>query len=126
MVFARLAASRRVIGSTRLDVSAGHDYRGRWSLFSRFEEYVTGEHTKKIILSLCEEFRKDLIVVLDGAPYFRASAVTDLTARDDLTLVRLPAYYPYLNPVEECWRQLRTAIDTALEQLSMPDMRNYF
>ena len=109
--------------------------------FSRFEEYVTAEHAKHFILALCEEFQEDLIVVLDGAPYFRASVVTDLAARDDLALVRLPAYSPELNPVEECWRQLKdalgnrffgshddlnTALDTALDQVSIPDVSNYF
>jgi transposase len=68
---------------------------------------VTAQHAKHFILALCEEFQKDLIVVLDGAPYFRASAVTDLAARDDLEFVRLPAYSPELNPVEECWRQVK-------------------
>jgi transposase len=109
--------------------------------FSRFEEYVTAEHAKHFILALCEEFQKDLIVVLDGAPYFQASAITDLAARDDLEFVRLPVYSPELNPVEECWRQVKrdlsnrffgsleeltTAIDDALDQLSVPDMSNYF
>ncbi|WEL27393.1 Transposase (plasmid) [Haloferax volcanii] len=46
--------------------------------FSRFEEYVTAEHAKYFILALCKEFEDDLLVVLDGAPYFQASAVTDL------------------------------------------------
>ena len=109
--------------------------------FSRFEEYVTAAHAKHFILSLCQEFEDDLIVVLDGAPYFQASAVTDLAARDDLAFVTLPAYSPELNPVEECWRQLQsalsnrffdslpeltTAIDTALDQLSLPKVSNYF
>ncbi len=109
--------------------------------FSRFEEYVTAEHAKHFILALCKEFKDDLIVVLDGAPYFQASAVTDLAARDDLAFVTLSVYSPELNPVEECWRQLQTAlsnrffgsltelttaIDTALDQLSVPNMSNYF
>jgi len=34
--------------------------------FSRFTEYVTADHAKHIILSLCKEFEEDLIVVLDG------------------------------------------------------------
>jgi transposase-like protein len=99
------------------------------------------EHAKHFILALCEAFQKDLIVVRDGAPYFRASALTDLAARDDLEVVRLPAYSPELNPVEECWRQVKrdlstrffgsleeltTAIDDALDQLSIPDVSNYF
>ncbi|WP_254525940.1 IS630 family transposase [Natrinema caseinilyticum] len=109
--------------------------------FSRFEEYVTAEHAKHFILALCKEFEENLVVVLDGAPYFQASAVTDLAARDDLAFVTLPAYSPELNPVEECWRQLQsalsnrffdslseltTAIDTALDQLSIPKVSNYF
>ena len=109
--------------------------------FSRFDEYVTAEHAKHFILALCEEFQEDLIVVLDGAPYFRASAVTDLAARDDLEFVRLPAYSPELNPVEECWRQLKqalgnrffdsleelkTAIDVSLDRVSIPNVSNYF
>ena len=73
--------------------------------FSRFEAYVTTEHATHFILALCEKFQGDLIVVLDGAPYFQASAVTDLAARDDLALVRFPAYSPEPNPCEECWRQ---------------------
>jgi len=109
--------------------------------FSRFEEYVTADHAKHFILALCKEFEDDLIIVLDGAPYFRASAVTDLAARDDLAFVTLPAYSPELNPVEECWRQLQaalsnrffgslddltTAIDTAIDRISVPNMSDYF
>ncbi|MFC6716702.1 IS630 family transposase [Halovalidus salilacus] len=109
--------------------------------FARFEEYVTAEHAKHFILALCQEFKDGLLIVLDGAPYFQASAVTDLAARDDLAFVTLPAYSPELNPVEECWRQLQaalsnrffeslddltTAIDTALDQLSIPKVSNYF
>jgi hypothetical protein len=109
--------------------------------FSRFTEYVTGEHAKHSILALCNEFEEDLIVVLDGTPYFQASAVTDLAARDDLVFVTLPSYSPELNPVEECWRQLQadlsnrffdsldeltTVIDTALDKLSVPKVSDYF
>ncbi|ELY72907.1 transposase [Natrinema pellirubrum DSM 15624] len=82
-----------------------------------------------------------MIIVLDGAPYFRASTVTDLASRDDLAFVTLPAYSPEFNPVEECWRQLQaalsnrffdslndltTAIDTAIDQVSVPNVSNYF
>jgi len=80
-------------------------------------------------------------VVLDGVPYFQTSAVTDLAARDDLALVTFPSYSLEVNPVEEWWRQLQaslsdrffnsleemmTAIDTALGQLSIPKVSNYF
>ena len=61
-------------------------------LFSRFTESVIADHAKHFILALYEEFKDSLAVVPDGAPYFHASAVTDLTARDDLAFVTFPAY----------------------------------
>ncbi len=70
--------------------------------FARFEEYVTAAHAKHFLLSLCQEFEDDLIVVLDAAPYFQASAVTGRQVRYDFAFVTLPAYSPELNPVEEC------------------------
>ncbi len=78
--------------------------------FFRFTEYITAEHAKHFILALCKEFEDNLIVVLDGAPYFQALAVTDLAARDYLDFVTLLSYSPELNPVEECWRQLQAAL----------------
>ena len=111
------------------------------SFFSRFSEYVTGEHAKHFILALYEEFDDDLIIVLDGASYFRASVVTDLADRDGLNFVRLPAYRPDLNPVKGCWRQLESAlgnryiesvndltkkIDASLEMLTLLKVSNNF
>ena len=79
--------------------------------------------------------------MLDGASYFQASAVADPAARDDLAFVTFPPYLGKLNPVEECWRQLQdalnnrffdslaeltTVIDAALDQLSLPEVSNYF
>lgn len=40
--------------------------------FSLFEEYVTTEHAKHIILTVCIEFEEDLIEVLGRSPYFQA------------------------------------------------------
>lgn len=111
------------------------------SFFSRFPEYVTAKHAKHFILALYHEFEEDLIIVLDGASYFRASTVRALADREGIEFVQLPAYRPDLNPVEECWRQLESAlgnryfesiteltttIDTALDQLSLPNVSNYF
>ncbi len=109
--------------------------------FSRFEEYVTAEHAKHFILALCKAFEDDLLTVLDRAPCFQAPDVTSRQVRDDLNFVTLPAYSPDLNPSEECWRQLQAAlstrffeslnkltaaIDTALDQISIPGVGNYF
>ena len=79
--------------------------------FAQFEDYVTAEHAKHFILALCQEFEDNLLIVLDGAPYFQASAVIDLAARVDLAFVTLPSYSLELNPAEECWRQLQAALN---------------
>ncbi len=70
--------------------------------FSRFEEHVTAYHAKYIIIMLYKEFMDNLVVVLDGALYFQASAVTYLAVRDDFLFVTLPVHLPELNPVTEC------------------------
>jgi len=108
--------------------------------YCQSDEYITAEHARKFILALSNEFDEDLIVVLDGAPYFRASKVTELEERDDLDFVRLPPYSPDMNPVEECWRQLKTslknrffgdldelkrAIQLGLDEIATPDTSNY-
>jgi len=71
---------------------------------------VTADHAKRINLKLYKGFENDLISLLDGAPYFQTSGVTDLAARDDFAFVTFPAYSPELNPVEKCWRQLQEAL----------------
>ena len=79
--------------------------------------------------------------MLNGAPHFQVSAVTNLAARDDLVFVTLQLYSLELNSVEECWRQLQAAISkrffdsldelpTAIETGPRPTldlkMSNYF
>ncbi len=135
------AAVCRIIRPTDWTCLLGATTENGDRFFARFEEYVTAEHAKHIILVLYKELEDGLLIVLDGAPYFQASAVTDLAARDELAFVTLPAYSPELNPVEECWRQLQaalsnhffeslgvlpTAIDTALDQTSIPEVSYYF
>jgi len=67
--------------------------------------------------------------------------ITDLADRGDLAFVTFPAYSLELNPVEGCWsrlqdarnnrffdwiNELRTAIDTVLDLLSLLKVSNYF
>jgi hypothetical protein len=81
-----------------------------------------------------EAAREDDVLDEDGSP--RVDVV-----RDDLAFVTLPSHSPELNPVEEYWRQLQNALsnrlfdslddlttanDTALDQLSLRKMSNYF
>jgi hypothetical protein len=69
---------------------------------------------KNFILELCKEFEDELIIVLDGAPYFQASAVTDLAARDDLAFVTLP---PVFTRVESGRSILETAAKGSYQPL---------
>ena len=79
--------------------------------------------------------------MLDGGPNIQALAVTDLAEHKPISFVRLSAYSPELNPVEERWRELKTAlgnrlftslddlkhaINKSLAQLSTPYVGNYF
>ena len=70
--------------------------------YRQCDGYITGEYARKFILALSKEFDGDLIIVLDGAPYFQSSKVTNLAERDGIDFVRLPPYSPDLNPIGEC------------------------
>jgi hypothetical protein len=48
--------------------------------------------THPISLWYYEQSEDELIIVLSGAPYFQASAIKDLTARDVLAFVTFPSY----------------------------------
>ncbi len=93
--------------------------------FSRFTEYVTAEHAKHFILALCNEFEDNLIVMLDGAPYFQASAVTDLAARDD-RLRDVPIVFAGVEPcrgmLETTWLSATASLtrSTSLQQRLTP------
>lgn len=79
-------------------VSEGGD-----KFYCQCDEDITGEHARKFILALSNEFNEKLIIVHDEAPYFQSSTVTELAERDDIEFVRLPPYPPDLNPIENCW-----------------------
>lgn len=65
---------------------------------------LTGEHTKQFINALCEECNDEPLIVVDTAPYFRASIIIAFAeVRDDVELLYLSPYSPELNLVEVCW-----------------------
>lgn len=68
---------------------------------------IPGEHARSFIPALSNEFDEGLVDVLDAAPYFRPSTVTDPADRDEVELVQLPPSSPDMNPAEECCRQLK-------------------
>src|SRR5262249_9548259 len=51
--------------------------------------------------------RRDILLVLDGAPNHRCG---DLTVPHNITLLYLPPYSPELNPKENLWDEIREKI----------------
>ncbi|WP_195156076.1 transposase [Halococcus agarilyticus] len=49
------------------------------------------------------------MIVLDNARYFIAKTLKKQAVRGGLLLEFLPPHSPELNPLENCWRQLREA-----------------
>jgi hypothetical protein len=66
------------------------------------EELCYTDCAKTPRLVLYNRFEHDLLMLLGGVPYFQASAVMNIAARDDLALVTLPAYSPDMSLVETC------------------------
>jgi transposase len=69
---------------------------------------ANGENTLDVLHRLRAEWPdQPLILVWDGAPYHRATAVREAAAALQIGLVPLPGYSPDLMPVEALWRWLR-------------------
>ena len=100
----------------------------------------TGEVTIRFLTHLQAEFGEKLVVLLDQATYFTASAVKDFAADEPIELVYFPTGSPDLNPTEEYWRRLkqalgnryfdtlgeiRSAVWSALDTISPPGIYQY-
>ena len=69
---------------------------------------ANGEHTIDVLQRLRAEWpNQPPILLWDGAPYHRATAVREAAAALQIDLVPLPSYSPDLMPVEALWRWLR-------------------
>ena len=69
----------------------------------------TAAVAKYFLRALRHRFGKKLVVVLDNAPYFIATDLKNQAAADGLILPYLPPYSPEMNPLENCWLQLKAA-----------------
>ena len=98
------------------------------------------EVAKHFLRALQHEFGEKLAIVLDNAPYFIAKTLKKQAAGDGLLLEYLPSHSPELNPLENCWRQLRERranrlfetveevheyVSTALPRLISPQIYEY-
>lgn len=80
----------------------------------RVEHSVNGE---EFIAFLREDLGPTLnpgdIVVMDGPRIHRVAGVAEALAEFDATPMYLPAYTPELNPIEEVWSWVKTALRKA-------------
>jgi len=72
-----------------------------WILAPKMDTVTMGAFLKHVSNRHPDEF---ILMVLDGAPCHRAN---HLCVPDRMSLVRLPAYSPELNPVEHLWDEMR-------------------
>ena len=74
----------------------------------------TGSFTKEVTIQFLQvlqaEFGEKLVVVLDKGSYFTAKKVKQFVQETEIELVYFPTGMAKLNPTEECWRQLRSAL----------------
>jgi len=100
----------------------------------------TSDVTIRFLRALQDEFGEKIHVLLDNASYFKSQQVRDFVKETQIEVTYFPRGSPDLNPVEECWRQLkrtlgnrffgsidelRPAVTTALRQINPPKITDY-
>jgi len=94
----------------------------------RFISFVEGSFTGKVaahfLRALQEEFGKELVIVLDNAPYFIAKHLKKQAAKAGLLLEYLSPYAPEMNPLEQCWRQVNEGRANRLYR-TLPELKTY-
>lgn len=100
----------------------------------------TAEVAKHFLRAIQYEFGKKLVIVLDNASYFIAKTLKKQAAANSLLLEFLPPHSPEMNPLENCWRQLKEGranrlfrtldgvkeyLSTALPRLNSPQIYEY-
>ena len=104
------------------------------------EDSFTSDVTIRFLRALQTEFGEQIHVILDNATYFTSNQVTEFVENSAIRVTFLPPGSPDMNPVEECWRQLkralgnryftsldelRPAIWSALDAVSPPNIYDY-
>jgi transposase len=80
------------------------------TLFLECNGSFTKEVTVRFLQTLQANFGEELVVVLDQGSYFTANKVREFAEDSEVELLYLPTGMAKLNPTEECWRQLRSAL----------------
>jgi len=80
------------------------------TLFLECSGSFNKETTIRFLQALQARFGEKLLVVLDKGSYFTAKKVKQFAENSKLELLYLPTGMTKVNPTEECWRQLRSAL----------------
>lgn len=96
--------------------------------------------TIQFLKALQTKFEEQFHIILDNATYFTSQKVQQFIEESALKVTYLPTESPDMNPVEECWRQvkrglgnrffgsieeLRPAIWVAIDSVSVPGVHDY-
>jgi len=80
------------------------------TLFLECSGSFTKEVTVQFLQVLQAKSGENLLIVLDKGSYFTAEKVAQFVEESKIELLYLPTGMAKLNPTEECWRQLRSAL----------------
>ncbi len=64
---------------------------------------------------------EDAVIVMDNASFHRKKQLTDISARNQRTLIFLPSYSPELNPIENFWAYLKSIIHNSIHTFDSLD-----
>lgn len=86
-------------------------------------ESFKGPDVARFLRLLLRHIRGEIIVVWDGGPQHRSKAVRELHEKTErLTIVRIPAYCPELNPDEKVWNHAKNVLLRAKTPNSMDQL----
>jgi transposase len=97
----------------KLSICSAIAYRWDGKLCRLYFRIVSDSYTDEKLISFLSELRRELrgkrlILVWDGLPSHRSRLMQEYLQRNkQVTVVRLPAYAPDLNPVESIWSNIK-------------------
>lgn len=80
------------------------------TMFSECPGSLTKEVTVQFFQALQARFGEKLVIVLDRGSCFTANKIKRFAEKTKIELLYLPTGMAKLNPTEECWRKLRSAL----------------
>lgn len=96
-------------------------------LFFQLKPHETfkGPDAARFLRLLLRHIRGEIIIVWDGGAQHRSKAVRDLAEKTErMTIIRIPAYCPELNPDEKVWHYAKNVLLRAKTPNSIHELTN--